>query len=55
MGQGSKKGSGYGGMQFVRCPRRGGNFKKSYRQIKSGFPVCMDTAKCAARQAKRKK
>lgn len=55
MGVGSKKGSGYGGMQFVRCPRCGGNFKKSSAQIRSGFPVCIDRMKCDARKSKRKK
>jgi hypothetical protein len=53
MGVGSKRGSGYGGMRRAVCPRCGGCFCKSARQIKSGDTVCLNTAKCTARAAKR--
>lgn len=52
MGKGSKRGSGYGGMQRVKCPNCGYTFPKSYAQIESGNPVCTNRKKCNARRVK---
>lgn len=49
-GNASKKGSGYGGMRIVACPRCGGKYRKSSRQISSGYAACTNRAKCEKRR-----
>jgi hypothetical protein len=50
---GSKKGSGYGGMQFAVCPNCGGKFKKSFWQHQENALHCLNRKKCKARQLRK--
>jgi NAD-dependent SIR2 family protein deacetylase len=49
---GSKKGSGWGGMTHIHCPRCGGYFKKSYWQKKLNGGLCSNREKCNERLKK---